>query len=177
MNPYDDNGLVDLSEYPLLEKYLTQFKRDLEKRHVAKKNPEQWFKTIDRIFVDRARQPKFLIPDIKGAFTVVPENGNLYANNSLYFILLQDWPINALQAILSVIGPFFIEAYSTKVMGENLRFQAQHLRRIRIPAWQDIGREMRARLETATLSDQQELSDMAKEIYSLTKSELSSLTS
>ena len=47
--------------------------------------------------------------------------------------------MKALQAVLmSGIARLFVSIYSTKMRGGYLRFQAQYLRRIRIPAWKDV---------------------------------------
>jgi hypothetical protein len=147
INPWDSSGLVSLKDYPKLARYLDPHRIDLSKRHTAKKNPSHWYKTIDRIYPDRAFSPKLFIPDIKDRMTVIFDDGKFHANNSLYFILSDFWNPLALRAVLMVIGPLFIRAYSTRVAGGHLRFQAQHLRRIRIPQWSQITQPQRRRLE------------------------------
>ena len=128
-----------MSEFPLLEGYLTTHEQSLKKRHVAKVNPQKWFKTIDRVYPDRATSPKLLIPDIKSQLTVVYDEGNYHPNNSIYYICSKSWDLKALKAVLlSGIGLLFVQNYSTKVAGGHLRFQAQHLRRIPIPPWESI---------------------------------------
>jgi hypothetical protein len=58
--------------------------------------------------------------------------------------------MKALQAVLSSgIARLFVSTYSTKMHGGYLRFQAQYLRRIRIPQWSQIPLALRKRLSAA----------------------------
>ena len=151
VNPFaDGGGLVPLDEFPRLKRYLEQRKAEISGRHVAQKSPANWYRTIDRITPSLARQPKLLIPDIKGEAQVVFESGRLYPHHNLYFIVSVDWDLHALQAVLlSGIARFFVAAYSTRMRGGYLRFQAQYLRRIRIPGWQQVPLAMRGVLTAA----------------------------
>ena len=151
VNPFSDEaGLVDLAEYPKLMAYLFEHKSYIAKRHVALKNPRNWYRTIDRIHPALAKQPKLLIPDIKGKAHIVYEDGKLYPHHNLYYIVSQDWPLRALQAVLlSGIARLFVSAYSTKMRGGFLRFQAQYLRRIRLPCWQDVDIKLKKDLITS----------------------------
>ena len=176
VNPWDENGLVDLMDYPLLKRYLEKHREDLEKRHVAKKNPSKWYATIDRIYESRALAPKLFIPDIKSALTVLYDEGRYYANNSLYFIVSSEWDLHALRAVLLVVGPIFIEAYSTKVAGGHFRFQAQHLRRIRIPYWRDLSAPQRKKLCSLGKSFNYEKAlTLVSELYFLSEAEMLTL--
>lgn len=152
VNPFSDEvGLVDLAEYPKLMAYLFEHKSYIAKRHVALKNPRNWYRTIDRIHPALAKQPKLLIPDIKGKAHIVYEDGQLYPHHNLYYIVSQDWPLRVLQAVLlSGIARLFVSAYSTKMRGGFLRFQAQYLRRIRLPCWQDVDMKLKKDLITST---------------------------
>lgn len=150
INTYDENGVICLDNYPLLKEYLDTHADALKKRHIAKSNPQRWFKTIDRVYPERAQSSKLLIPDIKSAFTVIYDDGYFHPNNSIYYICSNSWNLFALKAVLlSGIGLLFIQAYSTKVAGGHLRFQAQHLRRIRIPYWHDVEENLKNALAIA----------------------------
>ena len=51
VNPFaDEGGLVDLAKFPKLKTYLEARKDQIAKRHVAKKSPANWYRTIDRIY-------------------------------------------------------------------------------------------------------------------------------
>ena len=83
-----------------------------------------------------------MIPDIKGDASIVYEEGKLYPHHNLYFITSDEWDVHALQAVMrSGIARLFVSLYCTRMRGGYLRFQAQYLRKIRIP--QMAGRERR----------------------------------
>lgn len=152
LNPFDGNtpSLVEPSRYPLFQDYLEKHRERIEKRHVAKKNPTNWFKTIDRIYPSLAKTPKLLIPDIKGEATVIYDPGKLYPHHNFYFVTSEDWDLHALQAVLlSSVAQAFIATYSLRMRGDCLRYQAQYLRRIRLPLWSEICPQLKAKLIAA----------------------------
>lgn len=142
VNPWrDEGGLVNLADYPRLAAYLEPFREQLSRRHTAKGDVERkWYKTIDRITPSLTYEPKLLIPDIKGnGDAIAYDPGTLYPHHNLYFITSTTWDLRALQALLrSGIAHLFVAAYSVKIGGGYLRFQAQNLKRIRVPHWQKI---------------------------------------
>jgi hypothetical protein len=50
---------------------------------------------------------------------------------------------------MSEVGQFFIQCYGVRMRGGYLRFQAQYLRRIRVPDPASISEPLRARLRAA----------------------------
>ena len=140
INPFaDEGGLVDLNDYPRLKRYLEARKGEIVSRHCAQKTPANWYRTIDRITPSLTKRPKLLVPDIKGQAHIVFEEGLLYPHHNLYFITAVEWDLRALQAVLlSGIARLFVATYSTRMRGGFLRFQAQYLRRIRVPKWADV---------------------------------------
>lgn len=173
INTYHDNGVINLDDYPLLQIYLENYKDVLSARHVAKRVPSQWFKTIDKVHPCRAQQEKLLIPDIKSTLIAIYDAGEFHPNNSIYYVITTGWDIRALQAILmSGIGQMFVAAYSTKVSGGNLRFQAQHLRRIRLPRWEDIDSNMIESLRNAAITnDLNSAKRLTAELYNFNEHE------
>lgn len=174
VNPFDKDGrLVSLADYPKLLAYLERHEPAIRARNVAKRSPEAWFRTIDRIHPALARRPKLLIPDIKGAAHIVLEEGRLYPHHNLYYIVSDSWDLKALRAVLlSGIANLFVSAYSVKMAGGHLRFQAQYLRRIRLPAWDAIAPALRAALlEAAHTDDLARCKTVVNEIYGLTPAE------
>lgn len=174
VNTYDHNGVIELCDYPLLEAYLTGYKDVLSSRHVAKNNPLKWFKTIDRIHSDRAKEEKLLIPDIKSRLTIVHDKVGYHPNNSIYYICSSIWDLRALKVVLeSGIGQLFVESYSTKISGGNLRFQAQHLRKIRIPDWSDMSDVTKLTLIGLYQTPNNEIKkQVISDIYKLTEEQL-----
>lgn len=174
INPFAENGqLVDLKQYPRLERYLRQHETLLKMRHVAKRNPVAWYRTIDRIYPELTTRPKLLIPDIKGKAHIVYEDGHFYPQHNLYYIISSQWDLRALRAVLmSGIARLFISIYSTKMHGGYLRFQAQYLRRIRIPLWQDVPEEVKIDLITAAKNGNSYACNIATfNLYGLSKEE------
>ncbi len=151
VNPFsEEGGLVQLSDYPRLRAHLEARRDVIVGRHVAQKSPLNWYRTIDRITPSLAATPKLLIPDIKGEAHVVLEDKGLYPHHNLYYITSDEWDLRSLQAVLlSSVARAFVSAYSTTMRGGYLRFQAQYLRRIRIPLWSTVSQPLREALADA----------------------------
>jgi hypothetical protein len=178
INPFsDEGGLVSLKDYPRLRRYLEARREQISRRHVAQKLPANWYRTIDRIFPALAAKPKLLIPDIKGEASIVHEAGKLYPHHNLYYITSETWDLRALQAVLmSGIARLFVAAYSTKMRGGYLRFQAQYLRRIRVPRWDDVPKPLRRKLQSAGLAgDLAACNAAAIELYGLSDAQAHAL--
>ena len=174
INPFTDDGpLVDLKSFPKLAAHLEQHRAVIGARHVAKRDPSRWYRTIDRITPSLARRPKLLIPDIKGEAHVVFESGLLYPHHNLYYVVSNTWELRALQAVLlSNLTRLFIATYSTKMRGGYLRFQAQYLRRIRLPLWDEVPQHLRVRLTNAAEKlDIAECNVAVADLYQLTQTE------
>ena len=155
VNPFEEDGsLADFARYPLFAAFMEKHAAQLKARHCAQRGNGSWYRTIDRITPSLARTPKLLIPDIKGSAHIVLEDGLLYPHHNLYFIVAKEWPLPALQAVLRAgIAHLFVRAYSTKMHGGCLRFQAQYLRRIRLPHWRDISIDNQQALGSAAASN------------------------
>lgn len=180
VNPFVDgpgSGLVDLDDYPRLKRFLEARKGEIARRHCAKKTPAHWYRTIDRITASLAGKPKLLIPDIKGQAQIVFEAGNFYPHHNLYFVTSDEWDLRALQAVLlSSVARLFIASYSTKMRGGFLRFQAQYLRRIRVPHWKDVPDKLRQELKSAAESlDLSACNQAAGRLYGLNHRDLAAL--
>ena len=178
INPFaEQGGLVNLDDYPRLRRYLEDRREVIAGRHCAKKTPANWYRTIDRITPAIAARPKLLIPDIKGEAHIVFEGGDLYPHHNLYYVTSDDWDLRALQAVLlSSITRLFVATYSTKMRGGFMRFQAQYLRRIRMPRWADASEALRCELvEAAIKRDVQACNLAVFKLYGLTHEERSAL--
>ena len=178
VNPFGDDGkLVKLDQFPKLKRYLEERRGLIAGRHVAQKAPANWYRTIDRIYPELAEEPKLLIPDIKGAAHIVYEEGRLYPHHNLYFITSDTWEMRALQAVLlSGIARLFVATYSTRMRGGYLRFQAQYLRRIRLPDWKVVTPKMRQALKKAAeASDVEACNNLTFDLYGLSAQERATL--
>jgi hypothetical protein len=178
INPFEDDGrLVDLRRYPRLRRYLETHKAQIAGRHVAQKSPSNWYRTIDRIYPELAAIPKLLIPDIKGEAHIVYEPGQLYPHHNLYYITAREWDLKALQAVLrSGIARLFVALYSTRMRGGYLRFQAQYLRRIRVPYWHDVPDSLKRELiAAADRGDAEACNAAVHKLYDLSDAEREAL--
>ena len=168
INPFGDDGkLVNLEDFPKLKHYLEERHEQIAGRHVATKAPQNWYRTIDRIYPELAFREKLLIPDIKGDAAIVYEKGYLYPHHNLYFITSNEWDVHALQAVMrSGIARLFVSLYSTKMRGG-------YLRRIRLPRWESVNTSMRERLKRySKTNDHHELNEIVASLYSLSADEM-----
>lgn len=165
LNPYagqEGNDLVDIDAFPRFKAYLHRHRDAIERRHVAKKNPGAWFKTIDRIYPELTHTPKLVIPDIQGTHQVAYDSGEYYPHHNLYFITATEWDLRALQTVLrSRLARAFVATYSLRMRGDFLRFQAQYLRRIRLPPWSALTADQQDRLRALGESGDAEQIDQA----------------
>jgi hypothetical protein len=175
INPFSDDGkLVRLEDFPRLRAYLEERKEQIAGRHIAEKNPHNWYRTIDRIYPELTYREKLLIPDIKGDAFIVYEEGKLYPHHNLYFIVSDEWDVRALQAVMrSGIARLFVSLYCTRMRGGYLRFQAQYLRKIRIPHWRDVTPDLRKRLAQVSEGNAPHArNEIVSELYRLSIDEL-----
>jgi len=134
VNPWDDRGLVDLAKFPKLAGYLKLSEDRLRGRHIARRRPGTWYRTIDKVDPRLADRPKLLIPDLKAAAHPVLDEGGFYPHHNLYFVVSDAWDMEVLGGLLlSDIANLFVGTYCVKMRGGCYRFQAQYLRRIRVP--------------------------------------------
>ena len=177
LNPWADTvqpDLVDLAEYPKLAALLEAHREQLLNRYVARAHRSKWYKTIDRITPSLTWEPKLLIPDIKGNGDAIGyDEGNLYPHHNLYYITSKEWNLRALQALLrSGIALLFVKAYSVKIGGGYLRFQAQNLKRIRMPEWGAIAPADQELMIKAGETGEKLAVDLLARIYDVPKSDL-----
>ena len=134
VNPWNvDGSLVSLADYPQMTRYLLRHPV-LRERHIAKKSPSSWYRTIDKVHADLIAKPKLLLQDMKATIHPVLEAGGCYPHHNLYYVVSDTWDMEVLGGLLlSRVAQAFIEAYCVRMRGGTLRFQAQYLKRIRVP--------------------------------------------
>lgn len=141
---------LDLDAFPRLRAYFERHATALGDRHVAGKRPAQWYRTIDKVDHALIARPKLLFPDMKLTSHPVLDEGGLYPHHNLYYVVSDGWDLRVLGGLLlSRVAQTFIEAYAVKMRGGTLRFQAQYLRRIRVPRPGSISAGDRALLASA----------------------------
>lgn len=148
VNPWTADGLIDLTDWPRTAAYLGQHQELLAERHTAKSG--RWHKTIDRVIEGLKGRPKLYLPDFKERIFPVLDEGETYPHHNLYWITSEVWDMRVLGGLLMTdIANLFIEAYSVRMRGGFLRFQAQYLRRIRLPRPEDVGASDQEALSSA----------------------------
>ena len=71
---------------------------------------------------------------MKASIHPVLDDGNFYPHHNLYFVVSEGWDLDVLGGLmLSDIANLFVGTYCVKMRGGCYRFQAQYLRRIRVP--------------------------------------------
>lgn len=144
LNPYNADGtLVNLADYPLASAYLERHKEKLVSRHIAKKTPSRWYKTIDRISPALLSQPKILLPDMSGNTYVFVDDGEFYPLHNIYYI------VGSSSVQLRLLAAFLMSdfvrsqlaAVTNKMNGGFSRWQCQHLRKLKIPRLSSISED------------------------------------
>ena len=174
VNPWDGNGLVNLNEYPLLRRYYEKHSDALRGRHTAQKNLSGWYKTIDRVANSLTVKSKLYVADIKGVLDPVLDRGETYPHHNLYFIESDEWDLEVLGGILiSAVGQFFVDSYGVRMRGGYLRFQAQYLRRIRVPDPRILSEDQSQDLaEAFRKRDRQVATQIALDAYGISEREM-----
>jgi len=137
VNPWGPEGLVDLADWPRMAAHLGRHRSVLAARHTARRG--RWHKTIDRVIEGLHGRHKLYVPDFKDVIFPVLDRGETYPHHNLYWITSDAWDLEVLGGLLlSDVANLFLEAYSVRMRGGYLRFQAQYLRRIRVPAPESV---------------------------------------
>lgn len=153
LNPYNDQGgLIDLKKFPKAKQYLEQNKTQLSQRHVAKKQPQNWYKTIDRIHPTLRHKEKIILPDISGNTHIFIDTGNYYPHHNLYYISGGKRK-NDLKVLASILMSDMVKnqlyELGNKMNGGYPRWQSQNLKKILIPIIDSIPIRDRAALISA----------------------------
>lgn len=152
VNPWTSDGhIVGLNAYPRLRVHLQASAVKLRARHTAKHNhASNWYRTIDKVNFDLTNRPKLLLQDMRTAINPVLERGGYYPHHNLYYVVSDTWDIEVLGGLLlSRVAQAFIEAYAVRMRGGTLRFQAQYLKKIKVPLSADIPDRLADELRTA----------------------------
>jgi len=170
INPFsstDDGSLRDLQAHPGLAAYFLRHRAQIQKRHVAQKRPDSWYRTIDRVTLSLTQRPKLVIPDIQSGGVVGYDAGDYYPHHNVYWITSAGWNLRALQALLrSQIVLEQIRAYSVQMRGGSIRYQAQVLRQVRVPSADRLPGDLLRRLAAIAISENQsEIDAVAVEAF------------
>ena len=177
VNPWADGRLVDLADFPGLRSYLESHGERIRSRYVARKRPSAWYRTIDRVDPGLQAKPKLLLPDMKAAAHPVLDHGGFYPHHNLYYVVSDGWDLEVLGGLLlSDIANLFVGAYCVKMRGGTYRFQAQYLRKIRVPDPTTLTNDQAVALAGAFRARDRSLATtVAAEVYAVDESHLGGL--
>ena len=175
VNPWEGGQLVDLTDFPGMRAYLESHGPRVRSRHVARRRPGAWYRTIVRVDPTLLGRPKLLLPDIKAFAHPVLEPGGLYPHHNLYYVVSDAWDLEVLGGLLlSNMANLFVGAYCVKMRGGTYRFQAQYLRKIRVPDPASLDADHSAALATAFRArDRRSATAAAAAAYGINESSLS----
>jgi hypothetical protein len=174
VDPWNCDGLVELDKYPRLRAYYERHGAALKKRHTAVNNVNGWYKTIDRVTHALTAKPKLYIADIKEVLNPVLDRGETYPHHNLYFVESDTWDLEVLGGLLmSAVGQFFVESYGVRMRGGYWRFQAQYLRRIRVPDPKSLSAAQAEDLRDAfRRRDRTQATRVSLEVYGIERREM-----
>lgn len=169
VNPWENGKLINLDDYPRMKRYLESCNGQVVGRHVAQKNPLRWYRTIDRVEPGLRVREKLVIPDLKAYIQPALDRGETYPHHGLYVITSDTWDLEVLGGLLlSDIAELFVAMYCVRMRGGCYRFQAQYLRRIRVPQPDVIARDDARDLTRAFESRDRQLANaVARRLYGL----------
>ncbi len=150
VSPWKGSELINLAEYPGAKEYFQKHAKVLKARYVGKRNPDAWWRTIDRPPSDDYKGSKLIVADINDKIEPVLDADGYWPLHSAYYITSSEWDLEALGGyLLSDVAGAFVEAYSVKMANGHLRVSAQYLKKIRIPRATNVADDVVAQLRTA----------------------------
>jgi hypothetical protein len=110
-----------------------------------------------------------VLPDLKAASHPVLDDGRYYPHHNLYYVVSDSWDLEVLGGLLlSDVANLFVGAYCVKMRGGCYRFQAQYMRRIRVPDPKAVPNRIRRSLADAFLTrDVERATAAARRAYGL----------
>lgn len=174
VNPWEEGKLVSLDDYPRMKCYLESWNGEVRGRHVARKNPERWYRTIDRVEPGLLERDKLVIPDLKAFIHPVLDRGETYPHHSFYVVTSDTWDLEVLGGLLlSDIAELFVAMYCVRMRGGCYRFQAQYLRRVRVPELASLAADEESSLRRAFATrDREAASVIARRVYGVASGSL-----
>lgn len=170
VNPFsdaDDGSLASLADFPGFAAHLATYGEQLRDRHVAKMRPNNWYRTIDRIWPALRTTPKLVIPDIQRGGIIGLDSGEYYPHHNLYWITSDAWELRALMTLLRSTHVLIqVRAHSVQMRGGSVRYQAQTLRRVHVPAYASLRASVLERLLGLSHSaSQEEIDDATSDAF------------
>ena len=151
VNPWTPDGPVNISRYPRMRDYLLAHPV-VQERNIAKRHPDSWWRTIDRVHYRLLDRSLILLQDMKANVTPVVAPPGFYPHHNLYWIDVSGsgWHPETLAGVLmSEQVQLQVAARCVLMRGGTLRMQAQYLRQVHIPKPADFTDSEHDRLAAA----------------------------
>lgn len=135
VSPWRGDDLVQLgSSVPRLARYFSEHEATLRSRYVAKRNPDAWWRTIDRPVDAQWRREKLVVADINHRISPVLVGPDYIPLNTVFYITSDRWRLRVLGGFLlsDDVGDA-VRSYSLAMTSGRIRLGAQYLRMIRLP--------------------------------------------
>lgn len=157
---------VDIARYPKLAAHLTPFETILRERPRLA-GISAWWRTTDKTSKAVAQSPKLLIAELATAPKLAIDHGEVQSINSIVSVTSEEWPLDALHAILSggILG-LTTSTHSTRIRGGCLRYHSRFVKMVRLPRWSDVPQQLRVRLIDSA-RDGKALALVTAEIYGI----------
>jgi hypothetical protein len=97
-----DGKLLNLTEFPRLNKRLERFRGQLTQRAIVR-NGAVWYRPIDRLLASDWSRPKLLVPELAQAPRVAIDHSDAVPSHGVYAIFAPDDDVEAIYAKLN--GP------------------------------------------------------------------------
>ncbi len=149
INPFTKSGnLISLDGFPKAKSYFEANKNLLLNRHIARKNINNWFRTIDKIDFKLVNKNKILLPDISGNSQIFIDEGHYYPHHNIYYITGRSY--EKLVLLAAVLMSDFVRDQllesGNKMNGGYPRWQSQNLKKLSIPIIDAIPHESKEKL-------------------------------
>ncbi len=150
VNPWsEEGGLVSLQAYPKLAAHLEPWRARLSARSCVSR-PENWYRTIDRLPIDRSADRIFLAGMSRKARAALAEPGQ-QPTNAVYVLRVTKGSISALfGAINAGLLDLFAAALSPTFAGGSKRFDGNMLRQVCLPVWDEVDTALASELSAVT---------------------------
>lgn len=159
ISPWAGETLQTLNgDRPKLTNYLRANETALRDRYVARRNPEAWWRTIDRPTPRHWAHSKLLIADINHRIEPVLAGPEYIPLNTLFYVTSTTWDLEVLGGLLmSDLVHKAVGAYSVAMSSGSMRLSAQYLRLIRLPKPVEISASSASQLVEAFRSRDRKL--------------------
>jgi len=176
LNTWDPNNsdvLIKLEDWPKASRYLTEHKAKLESRYIAKKNPEQWYRLIDRLNLEIIKKEKLVFPSLRRRLEVYFDKGTCIPHHNCYYATKKGRGGPSLLAIGAILSSNIVNCLASvlaiKFNGRASRLLKSSFLEIPMPEPKLII-ERQSELESSFLkNDTEKIDTLVKELYNISK--------